>query len=106
MMISVWSVIGLLLLSVCSGVATAVVMILLGVQGVMVALTKRLEGVEISQENLDRRLTTEVKARAAVKGVEARQEAKSVEEQARIHLATESAPSGHRRPSIFDLGRR
>jgi len=105
-MISVWAVIGLLVLSVCSGVATAVVMILLGVQGVMVALTKRLEGVEISQENLDRRLTTEVKARAAVKGVEARVEAKSVGEQARMHLATENAPSEPGRPSILTLMRR
>jgi len=102
-MISVWAVVGLLLLSVCSGVATAVVMILLGVQGVMVSLQKRLESTEISLENLDRRLTTEVKARAAVKGVEARQEAKSVEEQARIRLATESAPTASHRPSVLGL---
>lgn len=105
-MISIWAVIGLLVLSVCSGVASAVVMVLLGVQGVMVALTKRLESVEISQENLDRRLTTEVKARAAVKGVEARQEAKSVEEQARTHLEGKSASSSPGRPSIMDLVRR
>lgn len=105
-MISIWAVIGLLLLSVCSGVASAGVMVLLGVKGVMLALTKRLEGVEASLENLDRRLTTEVKVRAAVKGVEARQEAKSVDEQARIHLAAESAPRGSRRPSVLDVGRR
>lgn len=102
-MISVWAVIGLLVLSVCSGVATAVVMILLGVQGVMVALTKRLESVEISAENLDRRLTTEVKARAAVKGVEARVERKSVEDEARVRLAEETAPRKPGRPSIFNL---
>lgn len=105
-MISVWAVIGLLVLSVCSGVATAVVMILLGVQGVMVALQKRLETVEISQENLDRRLTTEVKARAGVKGVEARQKAKSVEEQARVRLAAESGPTASARPSVVPLLRR
>lgn len=105
-MISAWAVVGLLVLSVASGVATAVVMILLGVQGVMVALTKRLETLEISQENLDRRLTTEVKARAGSKGVEARQEAKSVEEQARIRLAGESSPAVPRRPSAVHLIRR
>jgi len=105
-MISVWWVIGLLVLSALSGVATAVVMVVLGVQGVMSALQTRVEGVEISQENLDRRLTTEVKARAAVKGVEARQEAKSVEEQARVRLATEDGATGAVRPTIFNLGRR
>ena len=105
-MISIWATVGLLLLSVCSGVVSAVVMVFLGVQGVMMALQKRVEAVEISQENLDRRLTTEVKARAGVKGVEARQEAKSVEEQARVRLADESAPTGSGRPSIISLMRR
>ena len=105
-MISIWSVVGLLLLSVCSGVVSAVVMVFLGVQGVMMALQKRVEAVEISQENLDRRLTTEVKARAGLKGVEARQETKSVEEQARVRLADELAPTGSGRPSIISLMRR
>ena len=105
-MISIWSTVGLLLLSVCAGVASAAVMVLLGVQGVMVALQKRLETVEISQENLDRRLTTEVKARAGVKGVEARQERKSVEDEARVRLAGESAPTSSGRPSIISLMRR
>lgn len=104
-MISVWWVVGLLVLSALCGVATAVSMILIGVQGVMAALQKRLESVEITQENLDRRLTTEVKARAAVKGVEARQEAKSVEEQARVHLASENAPTAAPRPTILNLRR-
>ena len=105
-MISVWTVIGLLVLSVVSGVFTGVAVAIVGGMGVVTALRKRLENVEISQENLDRRLTTEVKARAAVKGVEARQEAKSVEEQARVRLATESAPTGPGRPSIISLIRR
>lgn len=105
-MISVWWVVGLLLLSVASGLTTAVVMVLLGVQGVMVALQKRLETVEISQENLDRRLTTEVKARAGAKGAEARTEAKSVEEEARVRLASESAPKASARPSVVGLIRR
>jgi len=105
-MISVWSVVGLLLLSVCSGLVTAVAMIVLGVQGVMVALTKRLESVEISQENLDRRLTTEVKARAAVKGVEARTEAKSLVEVASARLIGEQLPVTPLRPSAVHLLRR
>ena len=105
-MISVWAVVGLLLLSVCSGIVTAVVMILLGVQGVMVALQKRLETVEISQENLDRRLTTEVKARAAVKGVEAREEAKTLVEVASSRLIGERLPAAAARPSAVHLLRR
>ena len=105
-MIGVWWVVGLLVLSVASGMATAVLMVVLGVQGVMVALTKRLESAEIGLENLDRRLTTEVKARAGAKGVEARQEAKSVDEQARVRLAAESAPRAPGRPSILHLIRR
>jgi len=105
-MISVWWVVGLLLLSVCSGVVTAVVMILLGVQGVMVALQKRLETVEISQENLDRRLTTEVKARAAGKAVEARGEAKTLVEVASSRLMAEQLPAAPVRPSAIHLLRR
>jgi len=105
-MISVWWVVGLLLLSVCSGVVTAVLMILLGVQGVMVALQKRLETVEISQENLDRRLTTEVKARAAGKGVEARTEAKSLLELASSRLIEGQLPAAPGRPTVVHLLRR
>lgn len=104
-MMGVWPIVGLLVLSVVSGMACAGVMVLLGVQGVMVALTKRLEILQIGQENLERRLNTEIKTRAAVKGVEARQEAKSVEEQARVHLARETEPAGSARPSILNLKR-
>lgn len=102
-MISVWGVVGLLLLSVCSGLASAVLMVLLGVQGVMVAFKKRLEAVEISQENLDRRLTTEVKARAAVKGVEARTEARTLAEVASDRLREEGHSRAPGRPSIINL---
>lgn len=105
-MVSTWVVVGLLLLSLCTGVATAVIMVVLGVQGVLVALTKRLETVEISQENLDRRLTTEVKARAGAKGIEARTEAKSLVEVASGRLAAEGHPAVSGRPSILSLIRR
>lgn len=105
-MISVWAVVGLLLLSVCSGLATAVLMVLLGVQGVMVAFKKRLEAVEIGLENVDRRLTTEVKARAAVKGVEARTEARTLAEVASQRLIEEGHPAASARPSIISLIRR
>jgi len=105
-MISVWAVVGLLVLSLCTGVATAVVMVLLGVQGVMIALKKRLETVEIGLENVDRRLTTEVKARAAVKGVEARTEAKTILEVASQRLFEEGSPRNAGRPSAIHLLRR
>ena len=105
-MISVWWVIGLLLLSVCTGLATAVAMVLIGVQGVMSAMQKRLEGVEIGQENLDRRLTTEVKTRAAVKGVEARTDARSLAQVASDRLLAEGRPAATGRPSIIEMIRR
>ena len=105
-MISVWWVVGLLLLSLCTGLATAVLMVVLGVQGVMVALKKRLESVEIGQENLDRRLTTEVKARAGAKGVEAREDARSLAQVASDRLLEEGRPAASGRPSIISLIRR
>ncbi len=105
-MISVWWVVGLLALSLCTGLATAVLMVVLGVQGVMVALKKRLESVETAQENLDRRLTTEVKSRASLRGVEARTEAKTLAQVAseRLLEVAHSAPAG--RPSIISMIRR
>jgi len=105
-MISVWWVVGLLVLSLCTGLATAVLMVVLGVQGVMVALKKRLESVETAQENLDRRLTTEVKARAGAKGVEARTEAKTLLEVAGHRLSEEGHSAAPGRPSILSLIRR
>ena len=105
-MISIWSVIGLLVLSVLSGLACAVLMVLLGVQGVLLALRKRLEGLEIGLENVERRLTTEVKARASVKGVEARTEAKTLLEVASSHLSEEGHSARPGRPSIISLIRR
>lgn len=102
----VWSVVGLLLLSVVSGLACAALMILIGVQGVMVALTKRLDILQIGVDNLDTRFTREVKTRAGQKGVEARQEAKSLDEQARLRLVGESAPRTPGRPSVVNMGRR
>jgi len=105
-MISVWWHVALVALSIFSGVAVALALALIGGVGVISALTKRIEGQEIGLENLERRLTTEVKARAGVKGVEARQERKSVEEQARVQLASESLSTGSRRPSIVRLLRK
>jgi len=101
-----WPIVGLLLLSVVSGLACAGAMILLGVQGVMVALTKRLEILQISVENLDTRFTREVKTRAGLKGVEAVKEAKSLAEEARIHLVAKSPPTAPARPSVLNIGRR
>ncbi len=105
-MISVWWVVGLLLLSLCTGLATSVLMVVLGVQGVMLALKKRLESAEIGLENLDRRLTTEVKARAAVKGVEARGEARTLAQVASDRLEAERLPAATGRPSIISMIRR
>lgn len=105
-MVSVWWIVGLLVLSVLSGVATAVFVALIGGVGVMTALRRRIENVEISQENVDRRLTTEVKARASAKGVEARTAAKTLEEDARSRLDLVSVPTGPGRPSPLILMRR
>jgi len=105
-MLGVWSIIGLLLLSVVSGLACAALMVFVGVQGVMVALTKRLEILQISVEHLDQRFTREVKARAGQKGVEARQEAKSLSEEARVRLVEGTEPKAPARPSVLNIARR
>jgi len=105
-MVSIWWLAGALLVSALSGVATAALVLLIGGLGVLTALRKRLELVEISQENLDRRLTTEVKGRASAAGVEARQVAKSVEEEARVRLSQGTAPTPQARPSVVGLVRR
>jgi len=101
-----WPIVGLLVLSVVSGLACAALMILIGVQGVMVALTKRLEILQISVENIDTRLTREVKTRAGLVGVETRKEAKSLGDEARLRLVEERAPAGPGRPSVLNVGRR
>ena len=98
-----WSQVGLMMLSVLSGVFTGVAVAVIGGMGVATALRKRLEIVEISQENLDRRLTTEVKSRVSVKGVEARHVAKSIDEEARTRLSGETAPRGSPRPSVVQF---
>lgn len=102
----VWYHVGMMLLSVVSGVATAGFVALIGGMGVMTALRRRIENVEISMENVDRRLTTEVKARGSAKGVEARAVAKTLEEDARGRLNLESAPTRPGRPTPLILYRR
>jgi len=104
--ISVWAHLGLAVLAMCSGIATGAGMALIGGLGVLSAIKKRLEANETDIEAVDRRLTSEVKARAAVKGVEARQEAKSIEDEARVRLAGEKPRSAQGRPSIIQLMRR
>ncbi len=106
MEITLWHHLGLMMVAVLAGATTAVAVAVIGGMGVLTALRKRLEMVEISQENLDRRLTTEVKARSSVKAVEARGVAKSLEEQARVLLASESPPYVAVRPTVFNLKRR
>lgn len=100
-MIDIWWLIGALVLSSVTGMVTAVAILFIGGLGVLKALTKRLELVEISQENLDRRLVTEIKARASLKGVEARTVAKSTLQDARDRLSEEGSPARPTRPSVL-----
>jgi len=104
--ISVWAHLGLAVLAMCSGIATGAGMALIGGMGVLSALKKRLEANETDLVALERRLTAEIKARAAVKGVAAREVAKSIEDEARVRLAAESSPTGQQRPSVLNLIRR
>jgi len=106
LVVSIWFHIGLSVLSVVVGMAGAAAWALIGGVGVLSALTKRLEATESGMEHLDRRLTTEIKTRASVKGVEARQEAKSVQDEARVRLAGEPAPAKQQRPSVITMMRR
>lgn len=91
-----------LVVSVLSGVLTAGLILLVGGAGVLRSLHRRILLVEDRVEDTDNRITTEVKRRAALKGVEARANApKTPKELAEEHLSnasSSSAPGG--KPSV------
>lgn len=87
---------------VLSGVLTAGLILIIGGAGVLRALHRRLLLVEDRIEDTDKRITTEVKRRASLKALEARDAApKSPQELAKEHLSNASsstAPGG--KPSV------
>ena len=84
--------------NVLSGVLTAGLILLVGGAGVLRALHRRLLLVEDRVEDTDSRITTEIKRRAALKALEARDAApKSPKALAEEHLSNASsstAPGG------------
>lgn len=95
-----WLFLALQLVAVLSGAATAVVVLLVGGVGGHLALSRRLVNVEDRQDDLDTKLTTEVKRRAAGAAVASREAKKTVEEEAAELLAAQKGGRTMTRPRV------
>lgn len=81
-----------LLVACLGGLLAAGLWITLGGLGALSHLNKRAEVLEDQVTRLDSRLSRDQKTRSAEKGVEARQETRSIKEQAMDHLKRANGP--------------
>ena len=99
-----WTALAALVLSVLSGALTAGIVMTIGGVGVLRSMHRRLVLAEERIEDVDTRITSEVKKRAAGRAVEAKAQAKSAQEEVNEALAAgPSSPppsSGRKRPSV------
>jgi len=106
-----WSLLGYQLIALLAGAATGGLALLLGGAGSMRVLANRLDVLEERQDHTADRITTEVKKRASAAGVAKREQAASVEEEAKqlLELAgngphgLQLAPKAAERPSVIGL---
>ena len=97
-----WLFFAFLLVAVLSGAATGVLSLLIGGVGGQWALTRRVKLTEERLEDVNDRITKEVKRRAGEAGVEAR--AKSPKKLAEEHLAAAAIQRpAATRPSVVSL---
>ena len=104
-----WTALAALVLSVLSGALTAGIVMTIGGVGVLRSMHRRLVLAEERIEDVDTRITSEVKKRAAGIAVEAKAKAKSAQQEVDEALAagpTSPAASGRARPSVALIGRR
>ena len=103
----IWSFIGYLAISVAAGVFTAGVSVVIGGVGGLSALARRINLTEQRVEDVDKRITREVKTRSAHAAVEARRAAGSAKEIAEEHIRNTNAdPAGRaKRPSVVSINR-
>ena len=98
-----WSIVATSALAFASAALSVGVILLLGVLGGQWALRRQIIEARDAAELANTRIQREIKVRAGQQGVEARQEAKSLEEQARAQLAAAESPSAPRKPSVAHL---
>ncbi len=105
-----WSIAATLALTVASSALFFGLILLIGVLGGQWAIKRQIVEARDAAELANDRITREVKRRAGQEGVEARQETKSVEQQAKDLLAGEQLPDRvQRKPSTIptiNAGRR
>lgn len=104
-MVDIWSLIGYLTVSAFFGVFTGAACVVIGGVGGLSALARRIGLAEQRVEDVDSRITKEVKTRAAHAAVEARKEAGSAKEVAERWLGEKAGSSGGNaqqlRPSVL-----
>ena len=101
---AVWISLAVMVVSVMSGAITAGIVMAIGGLGVIRGLQRSVSLTEERIEDVNSRITTEVKKRAAGMAVEAKARVKSVQEEVDEALATgPSAPpttGGRKKPSV------
>ena len=99
-----WTALAALVLSVLSGALTAGIVMTIGGVGVLRSMHRRLVLAEERIEDVDTRITSEVKKRAAGRAVEAKAKIKSAQEEVDEALAAGPSspppPGGRKRPSV------
>lgn len=96
-----WVLIAFQLLAVGGGVVTAVASLLIGGVGGVHALARRIKVLEDRTDDVDRRITSEVKKRAGAMGGATRTSAAELNQEATRRLAEGGAVSGATtRPSV------
>ena len=106
-----WTLLGFAAISVMAGAATGAVSLALGGAGSVRVLVKRLETLEVRQDDLGDRMTKEVKTRASLAAKDARHQrgndADVISEAKRVLAEHEAANPPHRpaqarkRPSVI-----
>lgn len=110
-MMDLWTLLGFAVVSVIAGGVTGAISLVLGGAGSLRVLVKRLETLEVRQDDLGDRMTNEVKRRASLAAKDARQQrgndADVISEAKRVLAEHEAANSpgkasqSRRRPSVI-----
>jgi len=94
----VWIVIAIPVVSALTGLITTGIVMTVGGLGVLKNLSKMQELLGERIEEIDARITTEVKRRASLAAQDAKRT--SPEQMAKDHLKEHNAPSRHARPKV------
>ena len=87
-----------LVVAAVGGLIAAGIWLALGGLGAISNLKKRTEVLDDEVKRLNDRVSRDQKTRAALIAVEARTEAKSIKDEATLHLASNNTPTGSRMP--------